>query len=257
MRFGTRKADVVETGNNGNFIKYFRDGETRLVFLDELEDWTKYFEHYSQSQRLSYPCTGEKDTCPGCTSENQKERNASGKYLTNVISPDTGYVDLYKIPASLIPTFERYYDKAGTIKGRVYEIYRGKGSNDRINYTASREEPFKVEDDVSEKMQSHEDALLRSYVEVWDEEPDDADSPVGSAKKPSKPKQKNYAAQIEERGEDDKPPFDEEEQEITEDQLNKMDSKELLSLFNQAGIEAPDTEDADRLREALIDALGE
>lgn len=254
MRFGTRKADVVETGNNGNFIKYFRDGETRLVFLDELEDWTKYFEHYSQSQRLSYPCTGEKDTCPGCTSENQKERNASGKYLTNVINPDTGYVDLYKIPASLIPTFERYFDKAGTIKGRVYEIYRGKGSNDRINYTASREEPFKVEDDVSEKMQSHEDALLRSYVEVWDEEPDDADSPVGSAKKP---RQKNYAAQIAERGEDDKPPFDEEEQEITEDQLNKMDSKELLSLFNQAGIEAPDTEDADELREALIDALGE
>lgn len=259
LTFGTRKADAPPAPSTG-FIKYFRDGATRLVFLDEMDDWFEYYEHYSQEKSRSYPCTRDRDNCPGCTSPNEKERSASRRFLTNVLSPDSGYVDLWKIPTSLEGPLSRYSDKdGGTVRARIYEVFRGKNAQGKIEYSVDREEKFDLASvDYKSRMKSFEDALLDAYREAWDEDPDDDESPIQKASAPkAQPKVKKAKEEVE-----DKPPFEEEEEhdedmELTEDQLNTMTTAQLKMLFRQAGLDAPDTDDAATLREALIEELGE
>src|SRR5690606_12481199 len=227
----------------------------------------KFWDHYSSALQKSFPCTGDRDTCPGCTAENKKDQRASAKFLVNAKDPDSGYTNLWKIPASAMSTFEGVFDKEHTIKGRIFEIYRGKNDADRVTYTVTREDPYKeLTDEDTARKQDFEEALLKQYVEAWGEEPDDADSPVQSAPSPkpekkqkrSKTSKGQFIDEIEARPEEEKPPFEETseaEREVTEDELLSMSTADLLSLFVQAGIDPPDTTDPDLLREALIDAL--
>lgn len=47
----------------------------------------------------------------------------------------------------------------------------------------------------------------------------------------------------------------EEEQEISEDQLRAMSAPQIKALYDQCGLEAPDTEDTKVLADGLIKAL--
>lgn len=262
MKFGTRQADVTEPDSGSKYPKYFKEGATQLVFLDEFDDWYKFFDHYSSELRKSFPCTGERDTCPGCTSENVKEQKASGKYLVNALNPKTGFVDLYKMPYSTIAQFQRYYDKESTLLGRIYEIYRGKDGNGQTTYTVDREDKYRHTDDsVFEKKQDFEEALMRQYVEAWGEEPDDSESPVQSVPKEKldKPVKKSKKDAPKKSRDEEPIPFEDESDEIelSEDQLAKMDANELRGLFDMAGLDIPSTNDADELRTLLLEALSE
>ena len=99
MRFGVKKKDAPAAssgGSGGSFIKYFRKGETTVRFLEPATDeWTKYFEHYSASKQRTYPCTGERDTCPGCTSDDKREQQASCRFLVNLLDTETGVQYLF------------------------------------------------------------------------------------------------------------------------------------------------------------------
>src|SRR5580765_1006110 len=98
MKFGIRAAESTST-TDGDYIRYFKKGETRLRFLEEVGDWTEYWAHFNASKQRDYPCTGDRKTCPGCNSENEREAKASKRFLTNAVHE--GFVNLYKVPASL------------------------------------------------------------------------------------------------------------------------------------------------------------
>src|SRR5690242_18836978 len=100
MKFGVKASEAPKAGTSksgGKFINYFQKGDKTLRFLEEMNDWTIFYDHFNQAKRRSFPCTGDKKTCPGCTAENERDASASKRYLVNAVEPSTGYVNLWKI----------------------------------------------------------------------------------------------------------------------------------------------------------------
>lgn len=180
MQFGTkRKNETTSTGKG--WIKYPKDGDNVLRFLEEMDDWTKYYEHFDEEKRVSYPCPGRdfRDQCPGCIKKDRADKiaqengtettvwGASKKYLVNVLD-DSGYVNVWKIPASALDDLILFSDRFGTITDREYTITKYKNREGRIKYSVDRGDPDKV--DLSQyhaKMTSHEQALETSWIEAW------------------------------------------------------------------------------------------
>jgi len=78
VKFG-KKAGTINSGpstGTGEWPKGLRAGETRVRFVAEIADWQEYWEHYDESVKF-FPCTGDKATCPGCTSANERTAKAS------------------------------------------------------------------------------------------------------------------------------------------------------------------------------------
>lgn len=268
MKFGVKKKDAPAGGDgggsNGRYIKYFKKGEKTLRFLEPTDEWTKFYDHFSQGKSRSFPCTGDRETCPGCTSENPKEKQASCRFLVNALDPETGYVDLWKIPVSIIDDLERYEAKDNSISDRLYTVIQFQ-SEGKTKYSVDREE--RVQTPVSEyadKMLDHQQALQESYQEAWGEDPADAESPVQEPSKRPKAKKKDKprlddtkATQVAE--DDDEPPFESEDEaeEVTidEEEIEKMDADELKHLFRQSGLRVPRTDDVEVLRNKLLSEL--
>lgn len=260
MKFGVKKKDAPayepgEGGSSGRFIKYFKKGEKTLRFLEPTDEWTKFFDHFSQSKQRSFPCTGDKETCPGCTSENQKEKSASCRFLVNALDPETGYVDLWKIPVSIIDDLERYEAKDGSISDRLYTVIQFKDDKGKVRYSVDREE--RVTSSVKEykdKMLDHQEALQESYEEAWGQDPADEESPI---QRPSaRPKDEGWKHEPED---EDKPPFEQEEEPIRvdESEIQKMDADDLKNLFRRSGFRVPRTNDPEKLRERLLEELAD
>lgn len=301
MRFGTKasEAPAGTGGAGGGYIKYFKNGETRVRFLEQLDDWTIYYEHFDKEAQRSFPCTGDKSTCPGCVEKAALEDagkeawGAQRRYLVNCFNPDTGYVDLYKVPTSLIDDLSRYADKdGGVITMRDYTVvrYKKKDENNKVAYSVDKEEKDPVDlSDYADQMKDHQEALNQAYAEVHGTVPDDDDNepkPKAKAKvkkDPARPKVVPGVEHVEKKKvqkkapkplptEEDEPPSepaqepvepaqepddDQGEEEIEEDDLRKMSAPELKGLFGQCGLDAPDTDDPVLLADALIIALGE
>ena len=268
MKFGTKRKDAEPRtgGSNGKYIKYFKKGEKTLRFLEEFDEWTEFYDHFSQSLRRSYPCTGQRDTCPGCTSDDERERSASFRWLVNALDPETGYVDLWKIPVSLQEDLERYEEKSGTLTDRHYTVIQFK-SEGKVRYSIERDDKDNTPlSEYADKMLDHQEALQAAYNEAWGEDPADEESPVSKPSKRPKAKdeedeEKPWNKEESARKEDDEPPFegsDEEEEEVEEldeEAIYAMDANELKMVFRRNGIRVPRTSDEEVLREKLMEAL--
>lgn len=277
MRFGTSYTEDRQNaaaGSGGKWIKGWKSGETKVWFLEELNDWTTYYEHFNQSKQRFYPCTGDKENCPGCTSDVEDERSASKRYLVNCRVGS--YVDLYKIPASLIDSITRAADRdSGSLMKRPFLVIKtGKGKNG-TNYDFDREEresyPGELDEDLG-KIQDHQEALRAAYEEVWGPIEDEAEAPQTKPRRrsPAKPKPEEPPAQ---KPTDDDPPSEpqpeepgaeEEDEVLSEDQVRAMSADDLLDLYERCGIEVSaklvgQSDEAYRvmLADNLINALAE
>lgn len=124
MQFGTKLKDVTASpsGGSGKWIKTFREGETKVRFLQETDDWVVYWEHYNPAG-TAFPCTGDKQSCPGCTSDNERMSKASRKTAVNVLVGE--YIDVYKLTTKLANRLvSRAERNDGTITDREYTIIR-------------------------------------------------------------------------------------------------------------------------------------
>ena len=177
MKFGVKQGeepayDPEAAGTAGSFIKYFKDGKTTLIFLEEINQWTSVWMHFNQTKNRDYPCTDDKPTCPGHNSENEREARASRRYIVNALNVETGYVDLWKIPYSIIDDLLRQSDKFGTIKDRPYTIYRE--DKPKTTYSIDREEPMEIDrSEYTPLMKDHQEALAEAFREVWGGLPDE------------------------------------------------------------------------------------
>jgi len=144
MRFGTKKSEAPEEfDNDGLYLRNFKDGEQKVRFLQECDDWIEFREHYTQDRR-SFPCTRDKDTCPGCTSDDEDVVRSSRKYATNVHVVKGNYVAPYRIPISLAKRmFARAERNEGTITNRDYIVMRsGKGLE--TDYDVEADDKYEV-----------------------------------------------------------------------------------------------------------------
>lgn len=132
MKFGSKFGDATRVastgGGGGKWIKTLKEGETRMRFLQEVEDWVVYYEHYNPAG-TAFPCTGDRDTCPGCTSTNERMKSASRKVAVNVVVGQ--YQDVYKLPITLVNRLKIKSERNNnTITDRDYLIIRsGKDIN--------------------------------------------------------------------------------------------------------------------------------
>ena len=165
MIFGVRKAEApISQGRSP--INWFGKEDTRIRFLEELDDWTKIFQHFSNSSRSSYPCTGDMDTCPGCNSDDDRESKASCRFITMALDVSSGYANLYSVPVSLITPLERYSDKdGGTVMARDYTVVQYK-EDGFTKYQVEKEERERINFDKF-ILKDHQQALNEQYQLVW------------------------------------------------------------------------------------------
>lgn len=277
MQFGVKQAvepeyDPDAAGAQGSYIKYFKDKATTLIFLEEIPEWTSVWMHFNQTKNRDYPCTDDRPTCPGHNSENEREAKAAHRYIVNAFNPETGYVDLYKIPYSLMEDLHRYNGKFNTIKDRPYTIYKDQVSG-QTKYSIDREDP--VDTDLSEartQLKDHQEALAEAFREVWGALPGEDgytglamfsvdDEPISQA---GYLKPLDTPRQVEKSWKDDlpadppsEPAADEDEgqRELTVEQLNAMDVNQVIEVYKIAKLPVPPFTDHDDLVRQLVTAL--
>ncbi len=232
MQFGTKKSDVVEVMGDGEFLPYlrnFREGDNEVRFIEEVDDWIAFAEHYT-TEGKSFPCTGDRTKCPGCTSEVEKVARASRKYATNVVLVQNNMVLPFRIPMSLAKKLFNRAERNGTITNRDYIVMReGKGLDTEYDL----EQGDKSEVNLAElRGKSHdiEGILKTSYEEVWGSD----DEPAQAASK------------------EEKPPFDPSgDVEIDETTLRAMSRTDLLALAASNSISV----DEDGSKGEILDAI--
>jgi hypothetical protein len=250
MKFGTKKSEAAEFDSDGMYLRNFKDGDTKVRFLQEVDDWIEFREHYTADRR-SYPCTLDKATCPGCTSDSDDERTAKRKYAANLLVVKGNFVAPFRIPASLAKKMETRSERnEGTVLTRDYVVIRS-GKNLDTEYDVESDDTYKV--DTAKLLREDgldiEEVLARSF----DENAPVDGRPKERAKKDDedeKPKRRAKAEPEPEPEADEELPTDAEDQSesavpsvvIDEDELIDMAIGELRSLAKKAGVALDDGE---------------
>jgi hypothetical protein len=274
MQFGVKQGEAPvydpESGSGGgSYIKYFKENETRLRFLEPVHEWTEIWMHFSQSKSRDYPCTGNKSTCPGCNHENPKESRASKRYIVNALGVKTGYVDLWKIPQSIIDDFLRYEQMDGSISLRDYTVLKFQ-KDGGTKYSVDKEDRDGLElVEYTKLMKDHQEALADAFREVWGGLPGEDGYTGGDLYEvPQQPRLRVAPDPAPEPswsngGYPDLPPTEpaaqsdqgEQEIELTEAQLRAMSADDLIALYKQIGMPTPAFSGAEDLVNHLIAAL--
>lgn len=273
--FGVKKADepeFTEGGTTGgSYIRYFEEGTTRIRIHEEINDWTSVWMHFNQTKNREYPCTDDRENCPGHNSENERERKASKRYIVNATVYDVEkgeytYTNLYKIPYSIIDDFMRFEEKFGTLMDRDYEIIRKKGTNG-TSYSVDRCDPEDVDHaQYSQYLQDHQEALAEAFREVWGGLPDEDEYTGGSVfgLKPVSTKIKKAEPVKTWTDEEEPPPFkepapttEEEDRVLEESDLRKMGVSEIIGIYEMLGLEIPEgmLKETDTLVDHMISSM--
>lgn len=275
MKFGTKKRDAApEADGGGLYLRNFKDGEVTIRVLEETDDWTVFREHYTADSR-SFPCTGDRLTCPGCTSDDEKVNKSSRKYATYVKLANNDLVLPFRIPVSLAKQlFTRSEKNDGTITNRDYTVIRsGKGLD--TTYDVDSEERYAV--DVKALLADVtpiEDILKASFEEVWGEDWE-PEAPAKSATKTAtgRPRRKTTDEELDEqvareaarkqRQEQDPPSEPAAQSEsageadviVDEDAIYDMTMSQLTDLASKAGVDVPEDAKRSQLIRLLLGTL--
>ena len=167
MKFGSKFGETNTTprsgGGGGKWIKTLKEGETRMRFLQEIDEWVVYYEHYNPAG-TSFPCTSDRDTCPGCTSTNERMKSASRKVAVNAVVGN--YQDVYKLPITLVNRLKIKSERNGnTITDRDYIITRiGKDKDTEYDVESGNALPI---DTSAYELLNIEQMLETQFEENW------------------------------------------------------------------------------------------
>jgi hypothetical protein len=241
------------TGGGGRWMKTLKEGDTKMRFLSEFGDedgWVIFYEHYNPVGS-SFPCTRDRSTCPGCTSDNERMKSASRKVAVNAVVGQ--YQDVYKLPITLVNRLRIRSDRNGSITDRDYIITRI-GTDQSTQYDVESANALPIDLSAYELMDINK-MLEESFNESW---PDFQADQVLKAEAPTpEPKKKGggvmsviaeRAAAAEQKPETSVPPSEpaaqsdqgEQEVELTLDQLHGMTPEQLRTLCLNNGAPVPD-----------------
>ena len=247
MKFGQRKAEAtsLDSSNEGNYLRNFKDGEVTVRFIEECDDWIVFREHYLNKK--SFPCT-EDDSCPGCNSDDDDVRRASRKYATNIMLVSNKAVLPFRIPITLAKrAFSRAERNDGTITNRDYVVMKsGKGLD--TEYDIEAEDKYTLDLDSLRKEAKDLQEILRIAYEENAPATDKVaavkkkEEPEAEEKFPSKPEPQSASAS------------DSGDIEIDEDALYEMTLEQLVELANTAGITIEDGSKKSAVIRTLIQA---
>jgi len=229
MQFGTKVSEApAMVEGDGQYLRNFKKGDTTIRFLDETDDWIMFYEHYT-TEGKSFPCTGVRETCPGCTSDIESMRRAGRKYATNVLLSDNNIVLPFRIPASLAKKLFNRSERNGTMTNRDYTVMKT-GSGMETEYDVEQEDKFNVDlDSLRKQGMNIEEILQAQWNSIWGED----------------------AEQKKEQSE--QAPFDKGgDVEIDEVTLRRMDADDLYVLAKNNGYSVDDTMNRDQLLAEIL-----
>lgn len=165
------REDIKKSSGAGKYLRNIRDGkDCEVRFLQDPEDWFKYREHYGAATKF-FPCTQD-EACPGCTSDDEKLRKSSRRYVSNVIivrekdAKDEGQVVLLKIPLALANRLTAKADRnGGTLLDRNYTLIRT-GNGLDTDYDAEAEDKSPVNTAAFELLDP-EPYLVDMFDSAW------------------------------------------------------------------------------------------
>lgn len=188
-RFGeTAEAYDQRRGNEDDvWIKGFREGDTRIRFLQPTKDWVTYREHFAQEIKMFMPCSEEPD-CPCCESEYEKTRNRSRKYAVNTLD-ETGRHGVHKVGSRMRRVLKGREERLTSITDRDYVISRSGSGMDTV-YDIDPGEKYEIEDlpdlhDIGELINEAYERALQAFSGD-DQDPADDEDPVEETPKPAK-----------------------------------------------------------------------
>ena len=288
MKFGKRVGEggitSQPTTGSGDWPKGLRKGETRVRFLAEIGDWNEYWEHYDETVKF-FPCTGDRQTCPGCTSPVERTSKASKRYLAPVLDPKTGKVWGLKMGIDLANRLSLRNDRNnGTVTNRDYTLIRT-GDGLETEYDVEQEEAVAFDLAVYADALDLDELLSSQFVSAWPDftpgQTSNGTAPAAAAPAKKAPAKKAAAGKVtpppvtapapepdpepepdvpdtlkskaelaaESVATADQPAEDGETVEITEEDLRAMTRQELVKLARQADIPVTLT----MSREAIVD----
>lgn len=176
MKFGGKIKDKPfgENYGSGDYLRTFKEGPTLVRFIDQLDDWHGYFEHYHPSLKRSVPCLrdedGNTDECEACNSDNKAFKYASRKVALNLCLVDKDIVLPFKISATLHEKLERRAEKdGGDITKRDYLITRT-GMDQKTDYDVDREDAYEANfKELRSKSADINEILEDNFKEFWSE----------------------------------------------------------------------------------------
>jgi hypothetical protein len=263
MRFGTAKKDVVDNSDEV-YLRTFKKGDTQVRFLTEIDEWIQFREHYTGGgDNKSFPCTKDRSTCPGCTSDDESVSRSANRYAANAILTRNGQVYAFKMGKSLVDRLSMRSDRnGGTIMNRDYVIIRS-GTGLDTEYDVEQEEKTPVKASVYKDQLVDIEAVLESnFNALYGDQP----APKKSSRKVEDDEDeapvRRKAKVVEE---DDVPPSkpavassdDEQEVELDEAVVRDMSRAELLDLYAKAGLEADEDMSRKELADFLIQSLAD
>jgi hypothetical protein len=258
MQFGQRRGDVNEVDSEGKYLRNFKKGEVKVRFLEETDDWTRFYEHYKGGK--SFPCTQDTLTCPGCMDDDDDVSRRSRKYGTNLWLVDVDKVIPFRIPVSLATLMDNRADRnGGSILTRDYVIMRtGKGLD--TVYDADSDERYDVDTDklLLQGIDINE-ILQASYDEVWGEPVEPKKDRFAKEEEPeAKPVRKRAAkAEVKEEPAEVFPSeADEADLVIDEDALYDMNLSDLVDLADKVGVEFSEDASKRDLIRLLLSEVG-
>lgn len=224
MRFGKSAAEAAEEpsrggAGGGDWIRYLKEGDTTFRILEDPDDWTYYWEHFSPSG-FSFPCNSE-DDCPGCSSENEKMSKVNRRIAFNALQSWQGndYVNVYKIGPMVGDKLENRYKRLDTLTDRDYTITKYKTNGDRWDFDVEGGIPTPV-DFSKYDLKDIESMLMEQWEEHWG---------GGATGHPAETKPARRATIAPAQQQED-PPF-EEEKVYQEADLRQMDLQGLRDLL--------------------------
>ena len=243
MQFGTRAADAPKLGNtpgegDAAFMRTLKPGEYRMRFLQETDNWMQYWEHYNPTPGgFPFPCTGDRETCPGCTSGIEKMEKASPKYAVN--AKVGNYVNVYKFPVKFFNKMViRSERNNGTVIDRDYLVTRI-GNDTSTDYDIEMMMPSSL--DKSYDVNDIEKMLAKAFEEAWPDfntavtQEKHAGADSAAAGRPTRRDGLNEFAETPKEA-----PAPKEEKEVTEAELRAMSGDQLRALCDEEGIKYPE-----------------
>ncbi len=275
MRFGQSTAEAeaepARSSGDGAYIKYLKKGDNEIQIVDEYNKWVWYWEHYNPGG-YPFPCTRDRKTCPGCTSENEKMKSASYRAAFNAY--DGQYTNVWKVPKTVAESLKNRYDRTGTITDRPYIITQLKNAEGRYTYDIEGQEKRALDmSEIGKYTRDPEELLAAAYEQSWGS-PDQAQATrdkalqaEASASLQQKLAEERGRAAVAEQqkkdaeipegaGEQWKAEAKAEEHEYSEAELRKMAPQELRDLCVKEGLPEPpeDLMTSDRIVDWMITA---
>ncbi len=259
MRFGTPASETNDS--SGEYLRALKAGDTKVRFFSEIPTWIGYYEHYTNKQ--SFPCTGDRMTCPGCTHEDESVQKATRRWATIVLKVDTGEVVPMKLPTTIKKKCEsRAARNDGSITTRDYTLVK-EGQSLNTEYDVEQEEKYRLDMSKYDDLPDIEDILKAMFEDVWG--PGSAEEYAQSAvpaKAAPRRKRETVDDQIDrwkaEKAEKAAPADEGEtgtdDVVVTEEQLHSMRLSELLALAEKEGIDTSKLEEKSEIIDAIVNA---